>query len=73
MSEWMVVKEYAALFEAELDQQMLEQSGIPAMLKGPMTGAFGPGFAGATAQGVSLSVPNDRYDEAVELLSDDES
>lgn len=71
MKEWVEVKQYAALFEAELDQQLLEQSGIPVLLKGPITGVFGPGFAGPTAHGVTLLVPDDQYDVATELLSDD--
>lgn len=73
MSDWMPVKEYGALFEAEMAKQRLEQSGIPVLLKGPITGAFGPGFAGATAQGVTLLVPDEHHDAAVELLTDDES
>lgn len=73
MSEWVEVKEYGAPFEAEMDRQLLEQSGIPVLLKGPMTGAFGPGFAGPTALGVSLLVPADQLDAARDLLSEDES
>lgn len=72
MKEWVAVKHYAALFEAEMDQQLLEQSGIPVLLKGPITGVFGPGFAGPTAQGVTLLVPDDQVDAAGELLSDDD-
>jgi hypothetical protein len=71
MSEWVAVREYGALFEAELARQLLEQADMPVLLKGPITGAFGPGFSGPTAQGVTLFVPGDRYDEAVELLSED--
>jgi hypothetical protein len=65
------VKEYAALFEAEIDQQTLEQAGIPVLMRGPMTGAFGPGFSGATTQGVTLLVPDDRHEEAVDLVGDE--
>ena len=72
MSGWIRVKEYGALFEAELAQQMLEQSDIPVMLKGPITGAFGPGFSGPTAQGVTLLVPGEHYDRAIEILNDNE-
>jgi hypothetical protein len=72
MSEWIAVREYGALFEAEMAKQRLEQSDIPVLLKGPITGAFGPGFSGATAQGVTLLVPDDHRDAAVELLADDE-
>lgn len=73
MSDWVPVREYGALFQAELDQQLLEQAGIPVLLKGPITGAFGPGFSGPTAQGVTLLVPDDRRDAAVELLHDDDT
>lgn len=73
MSDWIAVKEYAALFEAEMAKQRLEQSDIPVLLKGPITGAFGPGFSGPTAQGVTLFVPDEQHDAAVELLADDET
>ncbi|HSJ30465.1 MAG TPA: hypothetical protein VK933_03465 [Longimicrobiales bacterium] len=73
MSNWVAVKEYAALFLAELDKQMIEQSGIPVMLKGPLTGAFGPGFAGPTTQGVTLLVPEPHYEAAAELLGESDA
>jgi hypothetical protein len=72
MSDWKRAKEYGALFEAELAQQLLEQSGIPVLLKGPITGAFGPGFSGPTSQGVTLMVPADDHDRALEILNEDE-
>jgi hypothetical protein len=71
VSEWAVVREYAAAPVAELHRQILERAGIPVMLRGPIAGVFGPGFAGPTAQGVTLLVPADRHDDAVELLSED--
>jgi hypothetical protein len=71
MSEWVRVKEYATLLEAELDQQTLERAGIPVLIRGPLTGAFGPGFSGPTTQGVTLLVPDDRHDEAVDLVGDE--
>lgn len=73
MSDWVAVKEYAALFMAELDKQMIELSGIPVMLKGPLTGAFGPGFAGPTTQGVTLLVPEPHYEAAAELLGESDA
>lgn len=72
MNGWVPLKHYATLIEAEMDQHMLEGYGIPVMRKGPLTGAFGPGFAGPTPQGVTLLVPTDRADEARELVSDDD-
>jgi hypothetical protein len=71
VSEWAAVREYVAAPVAELHRQILECADIPVMLRGPITGVFGPGFAGPTAQGVTLLVPADRYDDAVELLSED--
>lgn len=73
MSNWVPVREYAALVLAEMDQQMLEQSGIPVLLKGPLTGAFGPGFSGPTTQGVTLLVPDDQHAVALELLGEDDA
>jgi hypothetical protein len=73
MNEWVAVKHYSALFEAEMDQHILEESGIPVMLKGPITGAFGPGYSGPTAQGVTLLVPDGHYDDARGLLIDDDA
>lgn len=72
MSGWVRFREYAASFEAELDRQALEQAGIPVMLNGPVTGVFGPGFAGPTANGVTLLVPADHVEDARDLLGDDE-
>jgi len=73
MSSWVPVRHYASLFEAEMSQELLESEGIPVMLKGPITGVFGPGFSGATPQGVTLLVPDDRADEARELIADDDA
>lgn len=72
MSGWVAVRHYAGLIQAEMDQQLLRGAGVPSMLDGPITGVFGPGFTGATAQGVRLLVPADRIDEAHELLGDDD-
>ncbi|HEX2168145.1 MAG TPA: DUF2007 domain-containing protein [Longimicrobiales bacterium] len=70
---WVPVREYAALVLAEMHQQMLEQSGIPVLLKGPLTGAFGPGFSGPTTQGVTLLVPDEHHATALELLGDEDA
>lgn len=73
MTGWTRVKEYGALFEAELAQQLLEQFDIPVLLKGPITGAFGPGFSGPTALGVTLLVPGEHHERATEILSENEA
>jgi len=68
-SDWVVVGKYASRIESDMYADILEQAGIPVLTKGPITGVFGPGFGGATAEGVSLHVPKDRLDEARDLIS----
>ena len=58
--------------EAELDAQLLQEANIPVLLKGPPTGVFGPGFAGATAYGVRLFVPASLEQDARDVLDRDD-
>jgi hypothetical protein len=39
------------------------------LVKGPITGAFGPAFGGVTAEGVTVLVPVGQIDAARELIS----
>jgi hypothetical protein len=62
---WSVIATFASGFEADLAIAMLEASGIPSFRDShDASGIFGPGFQGATAQGVTVSVPSDLLDEA---------
>ena len=65
---WRPVATFAALYEAELPRQHLETAGIPVVVKGVEAGIWGPGFAGPTSRGITLLVPEDRLEEARELL-----
>jgi hypothetical protein len=65
---WRPVASYAALFEADLPRQHLENAGIPVLVEGVEAGIWGPGFAGPTSRGIRLLVPEDRLEEAQELL-----
>jgi hypothetical protein len=67
---WRPVASYGALFEAELPRQHLENAEIPVLLKGVEAGIWGPGFAGPTSRGITLLVPEDRLEEARELLGE---
>lgn len=67
-SDWTRLAEYGARPEADLVMGRLEQAGIPALVKGPETGIFGPGLAGTTPLGVTVFVPADRLQEARDLL-----
>jgi len=72
MSSWTKLRHYAGLLEADMDRARLEDAGIPVLVQGPVTGVFGPGFAGPTPQGVTLLVPGELREEARELLDLDD-
>jgi hypothetical protein len=55
---------------AEIARQLLETADIPVAVLNDRTGVFGPGFAGASHLGVTVLVPGDRFEEALELLED---
>lgn len=65
---WVTLATYPAPIGAEMDKAILEEEGIPVLVKGPVTGIFGPGFAGPTSQGATLLVPAAWLDTARELL-----
>jgi len=69
-TEWRPIAAYAALYEAELPRQQLEAEGIPVLVKGVEAGIWGPGFQGPTSRGITLLVPEDRLEEARELLGE---
>lgn len=65
---WVRLREYGGRFEADLDLATLDEAGIPVVVKGPATGIFGPGFAGATPLGVTVFVPEEALEAAREIL-----
>jgi hypothetical protein len=65
---WVQLASYAGLVDADIDRAILEGAGILVLVKGPLTGAFGPGFAGATMHGVQLFVPDDALEHARTVL-----
>jgi hypothetical protein len=66
--KWVQLREYAGRLEADLDIGLLEEAGIPLVVKGPSTGIYGPGFAGPTAVGVRVFVRDEDLVEAIEIL-----
>jgi hypothetical protein len=65
---WAELGHYTRQFDADLDRSTLELAGIPVMVKGPLTGAFGPGYVGWTPEGVRLYVPDRLLEEARAIL-----
>lgn len=71
MSIFVAVHDYGTSAEAEMQAEILRAAGIPAVLQGPQAGFYGPGFSGASVQGISLMVPAELANEARFLLRDD--
>ncbi|HEX7186547.1 MAG TPA: DUF2007 domain-containing protein [Thermoanaerobaculia bacterium] len=67
-SEWTQLASYTNSYEAEFVAVGLKESGIPVMVRGLEVGIWGPGHAGPTTTGPSVWVPEDRLEEARELL-----
>ncbi len=70
-TRWVVVATCASGLEADVMVAVLGAARIPARAKGnDIVGLFGPNFAGATARGVDVLVPEDAEEEAREGLAE---
>jgi len=67
-TDWQDVATYASGFEADFAIAQLEAAGIPAMRVNNDIGFFGVGFQGPTTRGVTVRVPPDALEDAVEVL-----
>lgn len=72
MEDWVSIRDYSAMVQADFDKATLEEAGIPAIVKGAFVGAFGPNFMGAPPFGIRLLVPADAVEEARDILGIDE-
>ena len=72
-SGWALLREYSSRMVADLDIATLEIEQIPALVRGPETGIFGPGFAGSTTLGVRVYVPESMLEVARELVGEESS
>lgn len=66
--DFTLLASYTNSYEAEFVAATLKESGIPVLVKGLDVGIWGPGHAGPTISGPSVWVPEDRLEEARELL-----
>jgi hypothetical protein len=69
-SEWVKVATYATGYEADAARAILEDVGIPVLLKGNQPGIFGLGFQGPIVGGVHVQVPLAAATQARELLGE---
>ena len=67
-SVWSLLANYEFGYEADFAEATLAEAGIPALVKGREAGIWGPGFAGAPSQGLSIWVPMPHLIKARELL-----
>jgi hypothetical protein len=67
--KWAKVRVLPSRLYGEQMKDILEQEGIPSMLKGEDVGVFGPGAGyGTSVLGVTLWVPEEFRDRARELV-----
>lgn len=66
---WTLRIECSTGYEADFTVSQLESVGIPVLRKGPETGIFGPGFAGASPLGIQLHVPASKLEMARDVIS----
>lgn len=57
-------------YESDMIREIMQEAGIPTLAQGPQAGVFGFGFGGPTPQGITVSVPSDRLDEAKKILEE---
>jgi hypothetical protein len=65
---WVLLNEYPSALEAEMAAARLRDAGLHVLTNNPVTGVFGPGFAGSVAQGVRLLVPAEELTQARDAL-----
>jgi hypothetical protein len=70
---WIRLIEYGTQLEADVAAATLRAAGVPVQIQTPVTGIFGPGYAGPTQLGVSLLVPADRVADARSILDEEPS
>jgi hypothetical protein len=70
-SDWTRLANYDFGYEADFAEAALAGAGIPVLVKGREAGIWGPGFAGAPSQGLSIWVPKAHIGEARALLEPD--
>lgn len=69
-NNWVAIRHYSFIWEAELDRANLEAAGIPVSLKNAQTLSVQT-FLADPGEGIGLIVPESRAEEADSLLKQD--
>ena len=67
--DFVEIARFSSRLEAETVGHALDQYDIPFLVQSPDIGMFGPGMIGTSPAGASLLVPQNREEEARELLN----
>ncbi len=62
------IQNFAGRMQADMAGHLLDDEGIPFLVKSDDIGIYGPGAEGQTVQGATLWAPEERAEEARELL-----
>ena len=72
-SDWTLLARYDYGYEVDFVEAALQEAGIPAWVRGREAGIWGPGFVGAPSQGLAVWVPEERLEEARDLVGQPET
>ncbi len=67
-TQWVQLASFGTGLEAEMVRQKLETAGIPALVKGDVSGYLGAAFQGVVPSGVTVSVPDPELARAKEVI-----
>jgi hypothetical protein len=71
--KWALLKTVYTGLEADTIRAVMEEEGIPVLVRGYQVGMWGSGFQGPISEGADVLVPESALDRARELLPDDQS
>jgi hypothetical protein len=72
MSEkWALLKTVYTGLDVDTIRVLLEDDGIPVLVRGYQVGMWGSGFQGSISEGADVMVPESALERARELLPDD--
>jgi Putative prokaryotic signal transducing protein len=68
---WMLLKTVYTGLDADTIRAMMEEEGIPVLVRGYQVGMWGSAFQGPLNEGVDILVPETALERARELLPDE--
>lgn len=69
--KWALLKTVYTGLDADTIRAVMEEEGIPVLVRGYQVGMWGSGFQGPISEGADVLVPESALDRARELLPDE--